>query len=211
MVFRVRPLFNDAVNFLGRMAANRGHILFVGTKRAAQEIVSREAQRCAMPYVDRRWLGGMLTNFRTVRDSIRRLKDLETMVTDGSLNRLSKKEGLSRQRELDKLENMIRTSPELMEALAARYLGMGGTTDLLRALTLLRLISRESVVTRYSEPWWNRQLLTIRCWDQLFEDFEIHQAAENIQARLRQWEILGVLDRSPVKEELAAIGKKHAE
>ena len=66
------PLFNEAVNFLGRMAANRGTILFVGTKRAAQDVVKREAQRCGMPYVDRRWLGGMLTNFRTVRDSIRR-------------------------------------------------------------------------------------------------------------------------------------------
>ena len=98
------PLFNEAVNFLGRMAANRGTILFVGTKRAAQDVVKREAQRCGMPYVDRRWLGGMLTNFRTVRDSIRRLKDLEEMVNEGGLNRLSKKEALARQRELDKLE-----------------------------------------------------------------------------------------------------------
>lgn len=98
------PLFNEAVNFLGRMAANRGNILFVGTKRAAQDVIKREAQRCGMPYVDRRWLGGMLTNFRTVRDSIRRLKDLEEMVNEGGLNRLSKKEALARQRELDKLE-----------------------------------------------------------------------------------------------------------
>ena len=98
------PLFNEAVNFLGRMAANRGNILFVGTKRAAQDVIKREAQRCGMPYVDRRWLGGMLTNFRTVRDSIRRLKDLEEMVNEGALNRLSKKEALARQRELDKLE-----------------------------------------------------------------------------------------------------------
>ena len=80
------PLFNEAVNFLGRMAANRGNILFVGTKRAAQDVIKREAQRCGMPYVDRRWLGGMLTNFRTVRDSIRRLKDLEEMVNEGALN-----------------------------------------------------------------------------------------------------------------------------
>jgi small subunit ribosomal protein S2 len=101
------PLYNEAVNFLGRMAANRGKIMFVGTKRAAQDVIKREALRCGMPYVDRRWLGGMLTNFRTVRDSIRRLKDLEEMVSDGKLSRLNKKEGLSRQRELDKLERSL--------------------------------------------------------------------------------------------------------
>ena len=73
------PLFRDAVNFIGRLAAKRGKILFVGTKRAAQQSVREEAQRCGMPYVDRRWLGGMLTNFRTVRQSIKRLKEIETM------------------------------------------------------------------------------------------------------------------------------------
>lgn len=101
------PLYNEAVNFLGRMAANRGRIMFVGTKRAAQDVIKREALRCGMPYVDRRWLGGMLTNFRTVRDSIRRLKDLEEMVNEGGLGRLNKKEGLSRSRELEKLERSL--------------------------------------------------------------------------------------------------------
>ena len=101
------PLFSDALNFLGRMAANRGTILFVGTKRAAQEAVRREAQRCGMPYVDRRWLGGMLTNFRTVKDSIRRLRELEAMIEEGTIDRLSKKEGLSRRRELEKLERSL--------------------------------------------------------------------------------------------------------
>jgi len=101
------PLFGDALNFLGRMAANRGTVLFVGTKRAAQEAVSREAQRCGMPYVDRRWLGGMLTNFRTVKDSIRRLHDLQTMIEEGTIDRLNKKEGLSRRRELEKLERSL--------------------------------------------------------------------------------------------------------
>ena len=98
------PLYVDALNFLGRMAANRGRILFVGTKRAAQECVAREAIRCGMPYVDRRWLGGMLTNFRTVRQSINRLKELEGLIDGGGLDRVSKKEGLSLQRELDKLK-----------------------------------------------------------------------------------------------------------
>jgi len=101
---RTLPLYHEAVNFLGSMAANRGKILFVGTKRAAQDVVRDEATRCGMPYVDRRWLGGMLTNFRTVRESIRRLKELEAMIQEGGLERLNKKEGLSRERELAKLE-----------------------------------------------------------------------------------------------------------
>ena len=98
------PLYNDALNFLGRMAASGGTILFVGTKRAAEECIAAEAQRCAMPYVNRRWLGGMLTNYRTVKQSIKRLKDLEALIEEGGLDRISKKEGLSLQRELAKLE-----------------------------------------------------------------------------------------------------------
>ena len=98
------PLYNDALNFLGRMAASGGTILFVGTKRAAQDCMAAEAQRCGMPYVNRRWLGGMLTNYRTVKQSIKRLKDLETLIEEGGLDRVSKKEGLSLQRELAKLE-----------------------------------------------------------------------------------------------------------
>ena len=98
------PLYNDALNFLGRMAASGGTILFVGTKRAAQDCIATEAQRCSMPYVNRRWLGGMLTNYRTVKQSIKRLKDLEVLIGEGGLDRVSKKEGLSLQRELAKLE-----------------------------------------------------------------------------------------------------------
>ena len=101
------PLYSDASNFLGRMAANRGTILFVGTKRAAEEVVAREAQRCGMPFVDRRWLGGMLTNFGTVKESIKRLKELEALIDGGGLDRVSKKEGLSMQRELAKLERSL--------------------------------------------------------------------------------------------------------
>ncbi len=99
------PLYQDAVNFLGRLAASQGRILFVGTKRAAQSVIAEQASRCGMPYVDRRWLGGMLTNFKTVRQSIKRLKDLETRFEDGSIDRISKKkERLSLERELAKLE-----------------------------------------------------------------------------------------------------------
>jgi small subunit ribosomal protein S2 len=101
------PLYRDATNFIGRMAQNGGTILFVGTKRAAQHVISEEAKRCGMPFVDRRWLGGMLTNFRTVKQSIKRLKDLEAMLTDGGVDHISKKERLSLHRELTKLERSL--------------------------------------------------------------------------------------------------------
>jgi small subunit ribosomal protein S2 len=101
------PMFNDAANFLGKLAANRGTVLFVGTKRAAEEIIREGAQRCGMPYINRRWLGGMLTNYKTVRASIKRLKDLETMMTDGTLEQISKKEGLTLSRQLEKLERSL--------------------------------------------------------------------------------------------------------
>jgi len=104
---RTLPLYQEALDFLRRMAASSGAILFVGTKRAAQELVRREAERCGMPYVDRRWLGGMLTNYKTVRQSIKRLKDLETMMEDGTLQRLSKKEGQALQREHRKLQSSL--------------------------------------------------------------------------------------------------------
>lgn len=97
------PLFNDAVNFAGRLASKKGKIMFVGTKRSAQSIIAEEATRAGMPYVNTRWLGGLLTNFKTVKQSINRLKELEAMQTDGSMDRLSKKEALMLTREMDKL------------------------------------------------------------------------------------------------------------
>lgn len=101
------PMYHEAANFLGQLAAKKGTILFVGTKRAAQEVVKEAAIRCGMPYVNRRWLGGMLTNFKTVRYSIKRLKDLETITQDGTLHRLTKKEALSLTRDLEKLERSL--------------------------------------------------------------------------------------------------------
>jgi small subunit ribosomal protein S2 len=101
------PLFQDAMNFLGKTAARKGSILFVGTKNAANACVKEEAERCGMPYVNHRWLGGMLTNFKTVRQSIKRLRDLEAMLGDGSAARLSKKEILGLRRDLDKLERSL--------------------------------------------------------------------------------------------------------
>src|SRR5918996_3043194 len=85
---RTLPLFNEAMAFLGKLAGRKGSILFVGTKRAAQEAIRTEAQRCGMPYVNWRWLGGMLTNHKTVKQSIKRLKDLEAMQEDGGFERL---------------------------------------------------------------------------------------------------------------------------
>ncbi|HIE00869.1 MAG TPA: 30S ribosomal protein S2 [Thiotrichaceae bacterium] len=101
------PMYNDAGNFLGRMASKKGNVLFVGTKRAAQDPVKEAAIRCGMPYVNRRWLGGMLTNYKTVKASIKRLKDLEVFTQDGTLHRITKKEALSLTRELDKLERSL--------------------------------------------------------------------------------------------------------
>ena len=101
------PLYQDAVNFVGSMASNRGQILFVGTKRSAQDVIMEEAQRCGMPFVNHRWLGGMLTNWKTVKQSIKRLKDLETMSQDGTFGRLSKKEALTLSREMEKLEKSL--------------------------------------------------------------------------------------------------------
>jgi small subunit ribosomal protein S2 len=102
------PLFKEAMNFISSLAARGGVILFVGTKRAAQAIIEEEAQRCGMPYVNRRWLGGLLTNFKTVRRSIQRLKELEAMKEEpGALERLSKKEVQHFERELEKLKRSL--------------------------------------------------------------------------------------------------------
>jgi small subunit ribosomal protein S2 len=104
---RTLELYNEATNYVRKLAANKGTILFVGTKRQARETIQEEAVRCGMPYVDYRWLGGMLTNFKTVRQSIKRLKEMEQMVEDGSIERMPKKEALHFQRELAKLNRSL--------------------------------------------------------------------------------------------------------
>jgi small subunit ribosomal protein S2 len=101
------PLFHEAMNFMGSLASNGGKVLFVGTKRSARETVKEEAERCGMPYVSSRWPGGMLTNFKTIRQSIRRLKELDAMFEDGTIERFSKKEGLTLRREQEKLERSL--------------------------------------------------------------------------------------------------------
>lgn len=101
------PMFNDALNFLGKVAGNGGSILFVGTKRSARETIGEQAGRCGMPFVNHRWLGGMMTNFRTVKQSVRRLKTLQTMSQDGSFERVTKREALDLSREMEKLERSL--------------------------------------------------------------------------------------------------------
>ena len=101
------PLFKESLDFLSRLASRRGTVMFVGTKRAASQAIAEEAARCNSPYVSHRWLGGMLTNFRTVRQSINRLKELEQMESDGSFERLVKKEVLQLTRERDKLQQSL--------------------------------------------------------------------------------------------------------
>jgi len=100
-------MYQDAMKYVRQLSANKGIILFVGTKRQARDIVREEALRCGSPYVDQRWLGGMLTNFKTIKQSIKRLQDMETMVQDGTLDKLVKKEALDLQRELDKLNSSL--------------------------------------------------------------------------------------------------------
>jgi small subunit ribosomal protein S2 len=104
---KTMPLYTDAVNAIGKIAANRGTVLFVGTKRAARNTIQEEAQRCGMPYVNHRWLGGMLTNYKTIRQSIQRLMDLEEMSTGGGFAKLTKKEALGLKREMEKLEKVL--------------------------------------------------------------------------------------------------------
>jgi len=99
--------YNEAMSFVRKLSANKGTILFVGTKRQAREIMAEEANRCASPFVDQRWLGGMLTNFKTIKQSLKRLKEMEAMCEDGSLDRLGKKEALMLTRELDKMHKSI--------------------------------------------------------------------------------------------------------
>ncbi len=101
------PMYQEALKYVRQLTANKGQILFVGTKRQAREIVKEEAQRAGAPYVDYRWLGGMLTNFKTVKQSIKRLKEMDQMVADGSIERLSKKEQLLNQREREKFERSL--------------------------------------------------------------------------------------------------------
>ncbi len=100
-------MFNEALKEVRKIAAKKGTILFVATKRQARDIIREEAQRCGSPFVSQRWLGGMLTNFKTVQQSIKRLRELEAMVEDGSIEKISKKEGLMFRRELDKLDRSL--------------------------------------------------------------------------------------------------------
>jgi small subunit ribosomal protein S2 len=100
-------MYNEALTYVRQLSSRRGSVLFVGTKRQARDTMREEALRCFSPYVDHRWLGGMLTNYKTVKQSIKRLKDMHAMIEDKSIDKLSKKEGLQFQRELEKLERSL--------------------------------------------------------------------------------------------------------
>jgi small subunit ribosomal protein S2 len=104
---KTMAMYQEARKFVHRLSANKGAVLFVGTKRQARDIIKEEAQRCGAPYVDYRWLGGMLTNYKTVKQSIKRLRDMETMSQDGTLDKLPKKESLGYQREIAKLDRSL--------------------------------------------------------------------------------------------------------
>jgi small subunit ribosomal protein S2 len=100
-------MFQDAMKYIRQLSANRGTIMLVGTKRQARDIIAAEAQRAGVPFVDQRWLGGTLTNFKTIKTSIKRLKEMEAAIADGSVEKMSKKEALMFNRELDKLQKAI--------------------------------------------------------------------------------------------------------
>ncbi|HUF81046.1 MAG TPA: 30S ribosomal protein S2 [Burkholderiales bacterium] len=104
---KTMAMYQEALKFVHQLSANKGTVLFVGTKRQAREVIKEEAQRCGAPYVDYRWLGGMLTNYKTVKQSIKRLKEMEAMVQDGSMDKLPKKEALRYQREIAKLDRSL--------------------------------------------------------------------------------------------------------
>ncbi len=104
---QTKPMLDDALNYLGSIAAGGGKILFVGTKRQASKLIETEAQRCSMPYVNFRWLGGMLTNFKTIKNSVKRLKEMDSMIESGEINKLRKKEALQFTREQAKLERSL--------------------------------------------------------------------------------------------------------
>ena len=104
---KTMAMFQEATKYIRQLSANRGTILMVGTKRQARDIIAAEAQRAGVPYVDQRWLGGTLTNFKTIKTSIKRLKEMEAAIADGSVDKMSKKEALTFHRELDKLQKGI--------------------------------------------------------------------------------------------------------
>ena len=101
------PMFNEALAFVEKLASGKNKIMFVGTKRSASKILAEEAARCGSPYVDHRWLGGMLTNYKTIRASVKRLRDLEVQAQDGTFDKLTKKEALMRSRDLIKLDRSL--------------------------------------------------------------------------------------------------------
>ena len=104
---KTMAMFQEATKYIRQLSANRGTILMVGTKRQARDIIAAEAQRAGVPFVDQRWLGGTLTNFKTIKTSIKRLKEMEAAIADGSVDKMSKKEALMFHRELDKLQKGI--------------------------------------------------------------------------------------------------------
>ncbi len=124
---RTVPAFNEALTELRNLASRRSKILFVGTKRAAAKVIREQAERVGMPYVDQRWLGGMLTNYKTIRQSIKRLQELETQAADGTFEMLTKREALQRRRLMEKLERSLGGIKE-----------MGGLPDAIFVVDVMR-------------------------------------------------------------------------
>lgn len=140
------PMFNEALAELNKIASRKGKILFVGTKRAASEAVKDAALSCDQFFVNHRWLGGMLTNWKTVRQSIKRLKDTETQSQDGTFDKLTKKEALMRTRELEKLENSLGGIKD-----------MGGLPDAL----FMSMLTTNTLLSKKQTTWVFQYLLSL--------------------------------------------------
>ena len=147
-------MYQEAMKYVRQLASNRGTILFVGTKRQAREIVAEEAQRAGMPFVDHRWLGGMLTNFKTVKASIKRLKDLEAMGLDGTFEKMSKREALTLQREMDKLNRSLggvkemTALPDALFIIDVGYQKIAVTESNKLAIPIIGVVDTESFARR---------------------------------------------------------------
>ncbi len=168
-------MYQEALKFARQLAANRGTLLFVGTKRQARDILREEAQRCGMPFVEHRWLGGMLTNFKTVKQSIKRLKEMEQMAQDGSFERMSKKEALGLQRELAKLQRSLggikeltslppTIRPKASTTSSRATTTPAGRSGCMRAASPMRC---SKAAASRSRKWWRRRAMSSSRWKRM--------------------------------------------
>jgi small subunit ribosomal protein S2 len=211
------PLLVDALNFSSKLASKRGSIIFVGTKRAASKAVEEEAKRCGMPYVSHRWLGGMLTNFRTIKASIKRLKNLEKMQEDGGMDHLVKKEVLQLSREQEKLERSLggikdmKGLPDAMFAVDVGHEDIAIKEARKLGIPVIAIVdtncSPEGV--DYVIPGNDDAIRSIRLYTQLMAESILEGRASVPQLEVTDDEFVELdADGNPIRREKAKEGKK---